>query len=84
MSGEFNLSTKNIFRHRIILDFNSAKISRRKASEVLSVSERTISRLAKAVADRGLKGVIHMNKGKTAVNKKRISCNFIFFYILNI
>jgi transposase len=57
------------FEYKIISEYLEKKISRRDASVILSLSERTITRKAKNIEIKGVLGVKHSNIGKDPVNK---------------
>ena len=54
---------------RVVEDFRAGKVSRAAAALLLGVSERAVSRRAKKIRDKGLRGVKHGNTGKPAVNR---------------
>jgi transposase len=63
--------TKNgQFTFQAVSDFLNGKLSRRQTAELLQVRERTVTRLAKRVRDKGLFGVIHGNRDRAPSNKK--------------
>ena len=49
--------------------FRSGEVSRAKAAELLELSQRTVSRLARKVAKSGMAATVHCNKGKLPFNK---------------
>src|SRR5581483_5383212 len=53
--------------------FISGKVSRAQAAQFLNLSERTISRIAKRIADKGVSGVMHGNRGRAPQNKFQAS-----------
>lgn len=54
---------------RVIEDYRAGKISRKEAAALLGISERTVTRRAKKVREKGLRGVKHGNVGKTPTNR---------------
>jgi transposase len=67
--GGIFMSKNEQFTHQVISDFLSAKITRRQASELLQVRERTVSRMARRIEAKGLLGAIHGNRGRQAANR---------------
>lgn len=63
------MSKNGQFKHQVISDFLHGKVSRRQASELLQITERTVSRMAGRIKLKGLFGVIHGNRGRAPVNK---------------
>lgn len=63
------MSKNEQFNYRIIYDFTVGKIKRREAATLTGKSERTISRLAKAIRREGMMGIKNGNLGKTPHNK---------------
>lgn len=64
------MSKNDQFKHQIVSDFLSGKLSRRESAELLNVRERTITRLAKRVKEKGLFGMFHGNRDRCPKNKK--------------
>ena len=58
------VSKKEQFTYSVIEKFISAKISRKEASKLLQVRERTISRMSRRVEQKQLLGIVHGNRGK--------------------
>lgn len=67
-SGVF-MSTKDGIKFQVITRFINGSISRDQASELLQLSQRSVSRLASKVRKLGVFGVKHGNLGKTS-NKR--------------
>jgi len=63
------VSKRSQFEHQVISDFLSRKVSRVQASELLGVKERTISRKARRIEEKGLMALVHGNVGRSPVNK---------------
>ena len=68
-SGGFILSNTDSYKIQIITKYLTGKLYKNQASELLNVSERTISRYAKKMREKGPFGIRHGNCGK-AVNRK--------------
>lgn len=66
---EIVMSKKESNEFRIVNDFMLGKITRKHASELLNVTERTITRKAVKIGNMGLLGIKHGNTGKVAHNK---------------
>lgn len=64
------MSKTGQFTYQVVSDFLNAKLSRRETAELLQVRERTVSRLARRIENRGLFGVIHGNRERCPSNKK--------------
>lgn len=63
------MSKNGQFTYQAVSDFLHGKLSRREASELLQVRERTVTRLARRVEKKGLFGVIHGNRDRAPSNK---------------
>jgi transposase len=57
------------FTFSILTDFLNGKVTRAQAASTLQVTERTVTRKAKRLREKGLVGVLHGNKAKTPTNK---------------
>lgn len=78
----------------VIEDYRAGKLGRSEAAAILGVSEKTVSRKAKAVREKGIEGIKHRNTGRTPVNKvderlrqqvlKLIRSNYFDFNIAHI
>lgn len=68
-SGGVFMSSDESIRYQIISKFLAGSINREEAAKLLQISERTVSRIASKVKDRGVFGVKHGNLGKTPSNK---------------
>ncbi|MBC7387543.1 MAG: ISNCY family transposase [Cryobacterium sp.] len=64
------MSKSNQFTFQAVSDFLSGKLSRRETAELLEVWERTVTRLARRIEDRGLFGTVHGNRSRPPSNKK--------------
>lgn len=69
VSGGIYLSKNQQFTYAIVEDFRRGDLSRKKAAEILGVSEKTIQRIAKRIREQGLAGMQHGNTGNTPKNK---------------
>lgn len=68
MEGVF-VSKRNEFRQRIVQKFNDGLICRKEAARLTGLSERSVTRIGKRIARKGLRAMIHGNLGKNAHNK---------------
>ena len=66
VNGVITLSDSESFKYQIIEKYISGKIYREEAAKLIKQSERTVSRLAKKVKERGFLGVKHGNFGKAS------------------
>ncbi|MEC9284194.1 MAG: ISNCY family transposase [Bdellovibrionota bacterium] len=66
VNGVITLSDSESFKYQIIEKYISGKIYREEAALLIKQSERTVSRLAKKVKERGFLGVKHGNFGKSS------------------
>jgi transposase len=64
------MSKNGQFTHQVVSDFLNAKLNRKEAAELLNVTERSVTRLARRIESKGLFGVIHGNRDKRPFNKK--------------
>ena len=64
------MSKNGQFTHQVVSDFLQSKLTRREASELLQVTQRTVTRLARRIESKGLFGVIHGNRERRPSNKK--------------
>lgn len=64
------MSKQGQFLYSTVSDFLNGKLSRKVAAEVLDVSERSVTRMARRVEEKGLFGAVHGNRGKVPWNKK--------------
>ena len=56
--------------HQVVSDFLQGKLNRKEAAELLQIRERTVTRLARRIENKGLFGVIHGNRERRPPNKK--------------
>jgi transposase len=63
------LSKNEQWKLAIIEDFRGGRVTRQEAAALLGVKERTITRLAKRVREKGAAGVKHGNTGRSPKNK---------------
>jgi transposase len=64
------MSKNGQFTHQVVSDFLQGKLNRREAAELLQVTQRSVTRLARRIESKGLFGVIHGNREKIPSNKK--------------
>lgn len=64
------MSKEGQFLYSTVSDFINGKLTRIEASEVLEVTERSITRMARRVEKKGLLAGVHGNRSKTPWNKK--------------
>jgi transposase len=76
------MSKKGQLEYQVVLEFIEGRINRRAAAELLQVRERTISRLARRIEQKGLLGVIHANRGRSPSNKKQESLKNIVMQLV--
>ncbi|MBC85609.1 MAG: ISNCY family transposase [Bdellovibrionaceae bacterium] len=69
-SGIIELSHDESFKYQIVQKFMTGKINRKEASELLCVSERSVTRYSKRVQRKGILGVKNGNYGKVSNNDK--------------
>jgi transposase len=63
------MSKNDAVRYQIITEFMNQKLTRKEASTLLQVTERTVTRLAGRIEEKGLFGLVHGNREVTPVNK---------------
>lgn len=63
------MSKNGQFTYQAVSDFLRGKLSRKEASELLQVRERTVTRMARRIEKKGLFGVIHGNRDRAPSNK---------------
>jgi len=63
------MSKNGQLTHQAVTDFLNKKLSRKETAELLQVNERTVTRLARRIEDKGLFGVIHGNRDRKPSNK---------------
>jgi transposase-like protein len=64
------MSKKRQLGFETVSEFLRGKLSRKEASELLGVRERTISRMARRIETKGILGFVHGNRDRNPVNKK--------------
>ena len=64
------MSKNEQFEYRIIYDFIHGKVKRSEAAELLSKTERSVTRIANRIRNKGMLEVKHGNLGKKPANKK--------------
>lgn len=63
------MSINDLTKLKVVEALRDGRLSRKQASEKLSISERQVSRYIKSVREHGPKGILHGNKGKPPKNK---------------
>lgn len=63
------MSKKGQFQYETVSEFLHGKLCRREAAELLSMTERSIARIARRIETKGLMGVVHGNRGRSPINK---------------
>ena len=64
------MTSKEQFIHKVLQEFLDRKRTRKEVAMLLQIDERSVSRKAKRLREKGLIGVLHGNKGKVPANKK--------------
>ena len=64
------MSTKGALAFEVITEFVLGKLSRGQASELLQLTERSASRMARRIKAKGLLGTVHGNRGRKPWNQK--------------
>src|SRR3990172_12119453 len=64
------VSPKEINRFNVIQETLSGNLTAAEAAEQLNLSARQIQRLKTEVAEKGLEGMAHKNRGRSPANKK--------------
>lgn len=67
--GGIYMSKKGQLTHKIVTEFLEGRLYRKEAAELLGVRERTVSRMARRIEEKGLLGTVHGNRGKVAWNR---------------
>ena len=63
------MSKKGAVGYEIITDYLAGKFSRTEAAQMLEVRERTITRMARRIREKGLSGAVHANRGRAPAFK---------------
>ena len=64
------MSKQGQFFYSTVSDFLNNKLCRKDAAELLEVTERSVTRMARRVEEKGLFAGVHGNRGKIPWNKK--------------
>lgn len=64
------MSKKEEFTYRTVMDFLNGKLSRADAAELLQITARSVTRLARRIEAKGFVGATHGNRGSIPANKK--------------
>ena len=68
--GGIYMSKKGQFLFNTVSEFLSGKINRSEAAQLMQVTERSITRMARRVEKKGLFAGVHGNRGRVPWNKK--------------
>lgn len=63
------MGKKEQITYSVVGDFLSGRVSRREASELLQVRERTVSRIARRIEEKKMMGVVHGNRGRKSLRR---------------
>ncbi len=63
------VSMRELNRYEVVSKAKKGMLTTREAGKLLSLSERQVRRLKASVGDRGIRGVIHGNRGRAPANK---------------
>lgn len=69
MTQFISMSAKEFHRHRLIGEILAGRLTVEEAAETSCVSQRTVFRWQATVAARGIKGLVHGNRGKASPRK---------------
>lgn len=69
LTEEMILNGRERNRIRVITNFLNDKVSRKSAAQILNLSERTVSRIAKRVTQVGVEGVLHRGRRRAPQNR---------------
>ena len=76
MNGIITMNNTESYKFQIITKFLCTNISRKEASVLLRITERSVSRLARKVKNLGISGIKHGNSGNDY--NKKYSDEFFF------
>lgn len=79
--GGIWMSKRGVLRYEIISEFVAGKVSRKEASELLEVRERTVSRMARKYEARGFTGLEHANRLRAPWNR---SCEKLKAHVMTL
>jgi hypothetical protein len=68
--GGLWVSKKELMAVEVVEKYRQGELSRKETALKLERSERQVTRLAKAVREKGLKGLTHGNRGRSPANRK--------------
>ena len=68
MEEKITLTQKQLRKYQVITNYIEGHITRKKAAEMLNLSERQVSRLKKGVNNQGAAFVIHKNTGRASAH----------------
>jgi hypothetical protein len=63
------MGKKAQFIYSVMGDFLAGRVTRKEASELLQINERSVSRIARRVEEKKFLGVVNANRGRKAPNK---------------
>ena len=69
--GGIYMSKQGQFAYRAVSDFMNGTLNRKEAAELLEVRERTITRMAGRIREKGLLAVVHGNRNRVPWNKQQ-------------
>jgi transposase len=67
--GGIYMSKQGQMAYRVVSEFLEGKLYRKEAAELLSVRERTVTRIARRIEAKGLFATVHANRGRVAWNR---------------
>lgn len=80
--GEIVLSKNDQYELSVLAKFREGKLTRVEAALKLSISERQVSRKSSKLAEQGVAGIFHGNKGKAPANRtpNELKLRFVELY----
>jgi len=69
MTHPISMSEQDLARHRLVTEAAAGRLTNAEAAAKASVTERTIRRWRAAVADQGVRGLMHGNRGRLSPRK---------------
>lgn len=69
MEGGIFMNKNEQVTYQVLEDFRQGRVSRKRAAELIGVSERAISRRVRKIRERGMSGIKHGNYSRSPVNK---------------
>ena len=71
MEGRLYMNKNEQYEYSVLVDFQEGRKSRKQASALLGISERSVTRRVAKLRKLGISGIKHGNTGKTPANKKK-------------